>query len=167
MLSADEASDWDAFGGNEQEKLLWMLCDCASVFVVFVWRLIILPCAALSLTLFQKYTTFCLSPSVCFALPSLSALSLSQLWFKVKKTKKKHLQTVHTLLNCLQDTVFVCRAQCTHAVRGSSVKPPWRNQCFPRLQIRSHSVKTRSRFIRPLSTMKIKIICELYSATNV
>lgn len=32
--------------------------------------------------------------------------------------EKKHLKTVHTLQNCLQDTLFVSRAQRTHAIRG-------------------------------------------------
>lgn len=68
---------------------------------------------SLSTCFFAHKNTLCLSQSV-----PLSALSLSlSCGLREKIEKKTHLQTVHTPLNCLQDTLFVCRTQCTHAIR--------------------------------------------------
>lgn len=75
---------------------------------------------------------------------TLSPPSLSQLRFNSEKTlvDSAHiakLLTGHTF--CRQGTMHTCYQRLL-------VKPPQRNQCFPRPQIRRRSVKTSSGFIR-------------------
>lgn len=129
MLLADRASIWDTLAGNKQSDFLRVCLPVLSVFlhpcdtfssvasdrssrVDEVFLLVAGVCAECSLLTFyvflrpQKHT---LSFSVC---PSLSSLSLAQLWFKRENRKKNTLAdsahtakllTGHTV--CLQDTM--------------------------------------------------------------
>lgn len=129
VLLAERASIWDTLAGNKQSDFLRVCLPVLSVFlhpcdtfssvasdrssrVDEVFLLVAGVCAECSLLTFyvflrpQKHT---LSFSVC---PSLSSLSLAQLWFKRENRKKNTLAdsahiakllTGHTV--CLQDTM--------------------------------------------------------------
>lgn len=123
----------------------WLQINNCGVDAMSYWWLKI-PCFSLS-SLFLPRKTHFLSLSLCL-FPSFS-----QLLFKNRNTLA---DSAHTLLNCLQDTLFlISRAQCTHAIRGCSVKPPQRNLCFPRVHITHHRVNTKKnsrRFITHSAT---------------